>query len=136
MPDGPPTALLDGFADTEKVQHNIVNGLRWGPDGCLWGRHGILDQSLVGPPGAGTEQRVKINCGVWRFHPIDHRFEVVMHGTTKPWGLDWDEFGEAFITNCVIGHLWHVIPGGRYQRVYGQDDNPYSTTATRPCDSH
>ena len=136
VPDDPPTVLLDGFADTEKVQHNIVNGLRWGPDGWLWGRHGILDESLVGPPGAATEQRVKINCGVWRFHPTEHRFEVVMHGTTNPWGLDWDEYGEAFITNCVIGHLWHVIPGGRYQRMYGQDYNPHSYELLAECSDH
>ena len=31
-PDGKPLVILDGF-DNDKVRHNIVNGLRWGPDG-------------------------------------------------------------------------------------------------------
>ena len=51
-------------------------------------------------------------------------FEVVAHGTTNPWGLDFDDYGEVFITNCVIEHLFHVVPGAHYQRMYGQDFNP------------
>ena len=39
-PDGEPVVLLDGFEDNV-IRHNIVNGLRWGPDGWLYGRHGI-----------------------------------------------------------------------------------------------
>jgi putative heme-binding domain-containing protein len=30
-----------------------------------------------------------------------------------------------FITNCVIDHVWHVIPGAHYERMYGQDFNPH-----------
>ena len=29
-----------------------------------------------------------------------------------------------FITNCVIEHLFHVVPGGHYERMYGQDFEP------------
>jgi hypothetical protein len=49
-PDGEPQVLLDGF-NTKTIGHNIVNGLRWGPDGWLYGRHGITDTSAVGAPG-------------------------------------------------------------------------------------
>ena len=38
------------------------------------------------------------------------RFEVLTHGTTNPWGHDWNALGEAFFINTVNGHLWHVIP--------------------------
>ena len=41
--------------------------------------------------------------------------EVVAAGTTNPWGMDWNEVGEPFFINTVIGHLWHVIPGAYYQ---------------------
>ena len=34
VPDGPPVVLLDGFA-TKEVNHNVGNGLQWGPDGWL-----------------------------------------------------------------------------------------------------
>ncbi len=30
-----------------------------------------------------------------------------------------------FITNCVIKHLWHVVPGGHFERMFGQDLNPH-----------
>ena len=124
IPDGPPVVLLDGF-DDGPVRHNIVNGLKWGPDGWLYGRHGILATSNVGVPGATDSQRTRINCGVWRYHPIERRFEVVAHGTTNPWGHDWDDHGELFFINTVIGHLWHVIPGAHFRRMYGSDFDPH-----------
>jgi len=119
QPDGEPEVILDGF-DTDKVRHNIVNGLRWGPDGWLYGRHGILGPgSKVGRPGTPEAKRTHIQCGIWRYHPTRKNFEVVCHGTTNPWGHDWDEHGQLFFINTVIGHLWHAIPGARYQRMYG-----------------
>ena len=47
-PDGPPVVHLDGW--TLRAEHNSVNGLTWGPDGWLYGRHGIKQPSLVGRP--------------------------------------------------------------------------------------
>jgi putative membrane-bound dehydrogenase-like protein len=135
VPDGPPVAVLDGFA-TKKVNHNVVNGLQWGPDGWLWGRHGIQEESIVGAPGTPELDRTKLNCCNWRFHPRDHRFEVITNGTTNSWGLDFNQYGEAFFTNCVIGHLWHVVPGARYQRMYGQDYNPFSYELMAACSDH
>jgi putative membrane-bound dehydrogenase-like protein len=123
-PDGPPEVVLDGFA-TRGIGHNIVNGLTWGPDGWLYGRHGILDTSRVGPPGTPDNKRVAINCGIWRYHPTRKVFEAVAHGTTNPWGLDYDDHGELFFTNNVNGHLWHVIPGAHYKRMYGEDLRPH-----------
>jgi putative membrane-bound dehydrogenase-like protein len=123
IPDGEPQVVLDGWNDGA-VRHNIVNGLRWGPDGWLYGRHGILATSYVGRPGATRDQRTPINCGIWRIHPITKKFEVVCHGTTNSWGMDWDQHGEMFFINTVIGHLWHVIPGAHYRRMYGEHFNP------------
>lgn len=124
VPDGEPQIVLDGWS--LKASHNIVNGLTWGPDGWLYGRHGIVAESRVGPPGTPDAKRQAINCGIWRYHPKKKTFEVVAHGTTNPWGMDFDDHGEAFFSNCVIGHLWHLVPGARYQRMYGQDYNRYS----------
>src|SRR5688572_11142638 len=118
LPDGEPQILLDGW-DASAVRHNIVNGLKWGPDGWLYGRHGILATSSVGPPGAAPSQRKQMNCGIWRYHPTRKVFDVVCHGTTNPWGFDFDENGQMFFSNTVIGHLWHVIPGAHYERMYG-----------------
>ncbi len=134
VPDGPPEVLLDGW--TLDAKHNIVNGLTWGPDGWLYGCHGILADSNIGPPGTPANERTKINCGVWRFHPTRKTFEVVAHGTTNPWGISFDEAGQMFIANCVIKHLFHVIPGGRYERMYGQDDNPHAFRLIESCADH
>ncbi len=124
VPDGEPVVMLDGW-DDDAVRHNIVNGLRWGPDGWLYGRHGIMATSLVGRPGATPDQRRALNCCVWRFHPTKHTFEVVCEGTTNSWGMDWDSNGELFFINTVIGHLWHAIPGSYFRRMYGEHFNPH-----------
>ena len=125
IPDGKPVVVLDGF-DAGPVRHNIVNGLRWGPDGWLYGRHGIQATSHVGAPGTPDAKRTAMNCAIWRYHPVRKIFEVVASGTTNPWGMDWDQYGEAFFVNTVIGHLWHLIPGAHYQRMYGEDLTPHT----------
>ncbi|MBS0209166.1 MAG: c-type cytochrome [Planctomycetes bacterium] len=134
-PDGPAEVLLDGW-DCVKTKHNVFNSLGWGPDGWLWGCNGIQAESLIGRPGTPEAERTAMNCGVWRYHPTDKRFEVVASGTTNPWGLDWDEYGEAFITNCVIKHLFHVIPGAHYDRMYGQDVTPHTYGLLPSCADH
>ena len=135
LPDGPPVVVLDGWNEGP-VRHNIVNGLKWGPDGWLYGRHGIQATSVVGKPGAGDSQRVKLNCCIWRYHPVTEKFEVVCQGTTNSWGFDYDRHGEMFFINTVIGHLWHVLPGAHYRRMYGADFNPYCYGLIEQCADH
>ncbi len=124
VPDGPPELLLDGF-NTKTIGHNIVNGLRWGPDGWLYGRHGITDTSAIGAPGTPPEKRIKMNCGIWRYHPVRKTFEVVLNGGTNSWGHDWDSNGELFWINTVIGHLFHGVPGSYTDRMFGTHLNPH-----------
>ncbi len=136
-PDESPIVKLDGWNDTSKdIEHNVFNGMSWGPDGWMYGSHGILADSFVGKPGSADVDRQRLNCGVWRYHPLSEKFEVVAHGTTNPWGIDFNEVGEAFFTNCVIGHLWHLIPGARYKRMYGKHFNPYTYIEIDACSDH
>ena len=125
IPDGPPEVLLDGWV-IDDVAHNFVSGLKWGLDGWLYGAHGILATSNVGLPGATDDERQRINCGIWRYHPTRKLFEIVAHGTTNPWGMDFNDHGQQFVINTVIGHLWHVIPGARFRRMYGEHFNPHT----------
>jgi putative membrane-bound dehydrogenase-like protein len=122
-PDGPPQILLDGFAYQDT--HETLNTFTWGPDGWLYGCHGVFTYSAVGKPGASTSERTKINAGIWRYHPTQHKFEIFAEGTSNPWGMDFDEHGQLWAEACVIPHLWHIIQGGRYQRQAGQHFNPY-----------
>jgi putative membrane-bound dehydrogenase-like protein len=123
-PDGPPQVLLDGWGLQDT--HETLNSFIWGPDGWLYGCHGVFTHSRVGKPGTPDQDRVPINAGIWRYHPTKHTFEVFAHGTSNPWGLDFDERGNAFLTSCVIPHLYHVIPGGRYERQAGPHFNPFT----------
>ena len=124
VPDGEPQVLLDGwhYEDT----HETLNAFIWGPDGWLYGCHGVFTHSVVGKPGTPEDERTRINCGVWRYHPTKHEFEVFAHGTSNPWGVDFNDHGQIFISACVIPHLYHMIQGARYQRQGGVHFNPYT----------
>lgn len=121
-------------------RHETLNSLHWGPDGWLYGLQGYATTSKVRKPsGSGriykhkepfpkdllSGEGVDINGGVWRYHPTKDLFEVVAHGFSNPWGIDYDAKGQLLISACVIPHLWHVIPGGIYQRQGGRHYNPY-----------
>ena len=123
-PDGKPVVLLDGwhYEDT----HETLNAFIWGPDGWLYGCHGVFTHSLVGQPGTPAKDRIPINAGLWRYHPTKHTFEVFAQGTSNPWGVDFNDYGQSFLTACVIPHLYHMIQGGRYQRQAGRHFNPYT----------
>ena len=123
-PDSEPQILLDGWGYEDT--HETLNTFNWGPDGWLYGCHGVFTHSRVGKPGTPDKERTPINAGVWRYHPIRHEFEVFSQGTSNPWGVDFNDYGDAFVTACVIPHLFHMIPGGRYHRQAGQHFNPYT----------
>ena len=135
VPDGPPKILMDGF-NAEEIRHNIVNGLRWGPDGWLYGRHGIQATSYVGLPGSAPSQRTAMNCSIWRYHPQSHEFQIVAEGGTNPWGFDFDDHGEMFMINTVIGHMFHVVPGARFRRMYGTHFNPHTYQVIEQAADH
>lgn len=137
VPDGEPVVELDGW--TTEAEHNFFNGLTWGPDGWLYGRHGIKKPSKVGRPGTPDEKRIDLSCGIWRYHSTRKVFEVYADGTVNPWGLDWNEEGEGFINTSVIDHLWHLVPGARYKRMPGQGAvslDPHSYALMEPTSDH
>ena len=129
---------LTGWGISDR--HEVMNSLHWGPDGWLYGLQGFATASKVRKPqGKGRLFKpgdafpedilkgdgVEINGGVWRYHPTKDRFEVVAHGFSNPWGIDYDAKGQLLMSACVIPHLWHVVPGGIYQRQGGQHFDPY-----------
>ena len=123
---------LEGFATPSKIKK--PNG-----DARLYGHEepfpayldvGVRKRESKGSsywnnPDWQDQEGVDINGGVWRYHPTKDRFEVVAHGFSNPWGIDYDAKGQLFISACVIPHAFHVIPGGIYHRQGGQHFNPY-----------
>lgn len=133
-------------------RHETLNSFHWGPDGWLYGCQGFATPSMVGKPkGSGRlfkhrdafpktveydGEPTEIDGGVWRYHPTKDRFEVVAHGFSNPWGIDYDAKGQLFISACVIPHLWHVIPGGIYHRQGGRHINPHVYSDIRTIADH
>ncbi|MEO5599777.1 MAG: PVC-type heme-binding CxxCH protein [Cyclobacteriaceae bacterium] len=141
--------LLTGWGIQDR--HETLNSLHWGPDGWLYGLQGFATPSKVRKPKEDARlykhkdpfpedllkaNGVDINGGVWRYHPTKDRFEVVAHGFSNPWGIDYDAKGQFIMSACVIPHLWHVIPGGIYHRQGGQHFNPYIYSDIRTITDH
>ena len=123
VPDGPPQVLLDGWGINDR--HETLNSFIWGPDGWLYGCHGVFTRSMVGKPGADESERQFIDGGIWRYHPTEHKYEVFARGLSNPWGFDFDDHGQGFATCCVIPHLFHVVQGGVYHKQSNPHVNPY-----------
>jgi putative membrane-bound dehydrogenase-like protein len=134
VPDGEPEILLDGWAMQDT--HETLNTFIWGPDGWLYGCHGVFTHSRVGKPGTPDSDRIPLNAAIWRYHPTRHEFEIFAEGTSNPWGVDFDDHGQAFCTACVIPHLYHIIQGARYQRQAGSHFNPYTYGDIRTIADH
>ena len=136
VPDGEPEVILDGWST--EAEHNFFNGLTWGPDGWLYGRHGIKRPSLVGKPGTPDADRTPLSCSIWRYHPVRGDFEVYAEGTINPWGLDWNADGQAFITTSVVDHFWHLVPGARFSRWdnQGTSIHPHAYDLMKPTSDH
>lgn len=118
-PSGPPQILLDGWNYTADT-HETLNTFTWGPDGWLYGCHGVFCPSNVGKPGTVAADRQWVDAGVWRYHPVRHQFEVFTEGGSNPWGIDFDEYGNLWAEMCVIPHLFQMVQGARVTRQGGE----------------
>jgi len=123
VPDGKPEILLDGWGIDDR--HETLNSFIWGPDGWLYGCHGVFTRSLVGKPGTPNKDRQYIDAGIWRFHPVRKDFEIFASGLSNPWGFDFNDLGHGFATCCVIPHLFHVVQNGVYHKQSKPHVNPY-----------
>lgn len=125
--DGPAEVLLDGFGFQDT--HECLNSFLWGPDGWLYGNQGVFNLAHIGRPGAPDSERVELRAGVWRYHPVRRVFEVFAHGGSNPWGLDYDEHGELFMTHCRSywggGLTTQVFQGGHYWNQANANHAPF-----------
>ena len=119
--------LLKGFGSQDT--HETLNTFQWGPDGWLYGLHGVFTQSNIqaNPKGGQLDgPETRMNAAVWRYHPTLKKFEIFAEGTSNPWGMDWrNTDGQFILCCCVIPHLFHIVPGGIYKRQAGASYNPY-----------
>ncbi|HXJ55213.1 MAG TPA: PVC-type heme-binding CxxCH protein [Verrucomicrobiae bacterium] len=127
VPDGPPQVLLTGFGYQDT--HECLNSFLWGPDGWLYGIQGVFNYARIGKPNASDDQKLELRAGVWRYHPTRHEFEIFAHGGSNPWGLDYDQRGQLFMTHCRSyfgrGLTTHVIQGGQFWNQANANYAPY-----------
>ncbi|MBC8114417.1 MAG: dehydrogenase, partial [Candidatus Saccharimonas sp.] len=123
----------DGKADKQEVvvtgfgradTHELPNSLTWGPDGWLYGLNGVFNYSHVkysetNPNYKADHKGWPITCAMFRIHPRTREFQVFCEGTSNPWGIAFNDEGEAFVSACVIDHLWHLVETGYYHRQGG-----------------
>ena len=118
------TTLLTGFGLEDR--HELLNGFTWGPDGQLYMTHGVFTRADVKDAQNPTAPSVRMDAAVARYNVQTRKFEVYADGTSNPWGVDFDRAGNAFLSACVIDHMFHMAPGGIYVRQGGQPMFPYA----------
>jgi putative membrane-bound dehydrogenase-like protein len=123
----------DGRADKQEVvvtgfgrhdTHEMPNSFTWGPDGWLYGLNGVFNPCHVRYPPESPHYRAdhpgwQFTCAMFRIHPRTREFQVFAEGTSNPWGIAFDDEGSAFVSACVIDHLWHITETGYYHRQAG-----------------
>ena len=107
------TVIVTGFGRDDT--HELPNALTWGPDGCLYGLNGVFNRSVVKQDGRVFD----FTCAMFRIDPITKKFDLFCEGTSNPWGIAFDHEGSAFISACVIDHLWHLTESAYYLRQGG-----------------
>ena len=121
-------------------RHEVLNSLHWGPDGWLYGLQGFATPSKIRKP-TGKGRLYKARGTVPRGHSLGRRdrhrrWRLALpsdQGSLRgrgarlqqPVGHRLRRQGSTGDERLRDPHLWHVVPGGIYQRQGGRHFNPY-----------
>jgi putative heme-binding domain-containing protein len=129
IPDSDPEVKLSGFGLEDT--HSVVNSLRWGPDGWLYGCQGSTVTAKVMRPGLDKEPIAHtMGQQIWRYHPETKRFEVFSEGGGNAFGCEIDSKGRIFSGhNGGDTRGFHYMQGAYLQKGFdkhGPLSNPYA----------
>jgi len=129
VPDGDPVVHLAGFGLEDT--HSVVNSLRWGPDGWLYGAQGSTVTGHMMRPGLDKEPFLHtMGQLIWRYHPETRRFEVFSEGGGNAFGVELDAKGRIFSGhNGGDTRGFHYVQGGYLQKGFekhGPLSNPFA----------
>ncbi len=128
VPDGDPEVLLEGFGIEDS--HSVINSLRFGPDGWLYGAQGSTVTGVVKKPGSKDQPVRSLGQLIWRYHPEKHIYEIFAEGGGNTFGCEIDEKGRIFSGhNGGDTRGFHYVQGGYYRKGFGKHgplSNPYS----------
>ena len=128
VPDGDPEILLEGFGLEDS--HSVINSLRFGPDGWLYGCQGSTVSGNIRRYGSKDEPIRTMGQQIWRYHPELERFEVFAEGGGNTFGLEIDNQGQVYSGhNGGDTRGFHYVQGGYYRKGFGKHgalSNPYA----------
>ncbi len=113
----------DGKADKREVlftgfgtydTHAVVNNLRWGLDGWVYGCQGYSGTQSTNIGNARGQQFGKVGNGIFRFKPDASAIEQVASYNGNSWGIDFNADGDLFFSKANGPHINHVVMSERY----------------------
>ncbi|MFM1767922.1 MAG: hypothetical protein RJA22_451 [Verrucomicrobiota bacterium] len=104
--------LFDGFGTYDT--HAVINNLRWGLDGWVYGCQGYSGSQSTNIVNAAGRSFGKIGNGIFRFRPDGSALEQVASYGGNSWGIDFNWDGELFFSKANGPHVSHVVLPERY----------------------
>ncbi|WP_245776552.1 PVC-type heme-binding CxxCH protein [Spirosoma endophyticum] len=102
--------ILNGFGTADT--HHLIHTFRWGPEGLLYFNQAIYTYSHVETP-AGIKRLE--GGGVWQLNPKKLELDIYAKGLTNPWGLQFDRWGQSFLTDGAgFEGINYAFPGATF----------------------
>ena len=134
-PDGQPQILLDGWGYQDT--HETLNTFIWGPDGWLYGCHGVFTHSprrQAGHAGRGPHRRSTPASGAITRRGTSSRSSPTARATR---GASTSTSTARSSSRRASSRTASTsIQGGRYQRQAGQHFNPYTYADIKTIADH
>ncbi|MFN8349445.1 MAG: PVC-type heme-binding CxxCH protein [Spirosomataceae bacterium] len=102
--------ILNGFGTADT--HHLIHTFRWGPEGHLYFNQSIYIYSHVETP-FGVKRLE--GGGVWQLNTKNLDLNVYARGLINPWGLQFDRWGQSFLTDGAGGEgINYAFPGATF----------------------
>ncbi|WP_409013636.1 PVC-type heme-binding CxxCH protein [Dyadobacter sp. CY312] len=102
--------ILNGFGTADT--HHLIHTFRWGPEGHLYFNQSIYIYSHVETP-FGIKRLE--GGGVWQLNTRNLGMNVYARGLVNPWGLQFDRWGQSFLTDGAGGEgINYGFPGATF----------------------
>lgn len=109
--------VLTGFGTGDT--HHLIHTFRWGPEGLMYFNQSIYIYSHVETPWG--VRRLE-GGGVWQLRPENYKLEVYAKGLINPWGLQFDRWGQSFLTDGAGGEgINYAFPGATFVTAPGAE---------------
>jgi putative heme-binding domain-containing protein len=109
--------VLSGFGTADT--HHLIHTFRWGPEGLLYFSQSIYIYSHVETP---SGIRRLEGGGVWQLRPETLELDVYARGLINPWGLQFDRWGQSFVTDGAGREgINYAFPGATFVTAPGAE---------------